>query len=295
MAEGGQRYELGRLILDYLRTFMWPVVIVAFALFYCEDAVELIKEREVKVLGVEIGPAVAQLQETAEQELADLQALVAELKANFRRELAAAGATQPSPEAASEAEVSEQTREAARAVETKLSSLRANLDREAQALREVATQQALPQQTMLPPSPAESVLPTAAPTRADEAAAFRAGGLRGDPGTPARRRHRSVRERAGGLARLPQCRRDRRLPRTGQGGRGAARCRKVGGDRSHHPDQVLLGHTGAPAGRLPRPHHELNRGTRLSASRRCIGGGARGGARQVDRAAASTPQASLWK
>jgi hypothetical protein len=28
-AEGGQRYELGRLILDYLRTFMWPVVIVA--------------------------------------------------------------------------------------------------------------------------------------------------------------------------------------------------------------------------------------------------------------------------
>ena len=177
MAEGGQRYELGRLILDYLRTFRWPVVIVAFALFYFEDAVELIKGREVKVLGVEIGPAVAQLQETTEQELADLQALVAELKANFRRELAAAGATQPSREAAPEAEVSEQTREAARAVETKLSSLRANLDREAQALREVATQQALPQQTMLPPSPAESVLPTAAPTRADEAAAFERAGF----------------------------------------------------------------------------------------------------------------------
>jgi hypothetical protein len=28
-AEGGQRYELGPLILDYLRTFMWPVIVIA--------------------------------------------------------------------------------------------------------------------------------------------------------------------------------------------------------------------------------------------------------------------------
>ncbi|MGH6900883.1 MAG: hypothetical protein ACREJ5_30745 [Geminicoccaceae bacterium] len=95
-AEGGQRYELERLILDYLKTFLWPVVIVAFAIFYFEDVVELIKGREVKVVGVEVGPAVAQLQEATAQELADLQALVEELRANYRRELEAATAGQPS-------------------------------------------------------------------------------------------------------------------------------------------------------------------------------------------------------
>jgi hypothetical protein len=177
MAEGGQRYELGRLILDYLRTFMWPVVIVAFALFYFEDMVELIKGREVKVLGVEIGPAVAQLQETTEQELDDLQALVAELEANFRRELEAAGARDPSAEASSEPLVSEETREAAQAVETKLSSLRANLDREAQALREVAVQQALPDQTALPPGPVQITPMQPARARADEAAALEQAGF----------------------------------------------------------------------------------------------------------------------
>ena len=35
-AEGGQRYELGRLILDYLRTFMWPVIVVGLAI--CQTA-----------------------------------------------------------------------------------------------------------------------------------------------------------------------------------------------------------------------------------------------------------------
>ena len=177
MAEGGQRYELGRLVLDYVRTFMWPVVIVALAIFYFEDVMELIKGREVKVLGVEIGPAVAQLQETTEQELADLQALVAELEANFRRELEAAGARQPSSDASPEAVVSEETRESARAVETKLSSLRANLDREAQALREVTAQQALPQQTAPPPASPASTTPTVAATRAEEAATFEQAGF----------------------------------------------------------------------------------------------------------------------
>ena len=175
-AEGGQRYELGRLILDYLRTFMWPVVIIAFATFYFEDLVELIKGREVKVLGVEIGPAVAQLQETTEQELADLQALVAELEANFRRELEAAGRDEAA--APAETAVSEQTQEAARAVETKLSSLRANLDREAQALREAAIQQALPSPAAAPQSPVQMAPAPGVPTaRAEQAATLERAGF----------------------------------------------------------------------------------------------------------------------
>jgi hypothetical protein len=170
-AEGGQRYELGRLILDYLRIFMWPVIVVALATFYFEDLMEVVKGREVNIFGLEIGPAVAQLQETTEQELADLQALVAELKANYRRELEAAGRAETG--APAEAAVSEQTQQAAQAVETKLSSLRANLDREARALREAAIQQALPQPTAVPPSPAQMPQVPGLPTaRAEQAATF---------------------------------------------------------------------------------------------------------------------------
>jgi hypothetical protein len=175
-AEGGQRYELGRLILDYIRTFMWPLIVIALATFYFEDLMEVVKGREVNIFGLEIGPAVARLQETTEQELADLQALVAELKANYRRELEAAGRTGAG--APTEGTVSEQTREAAQAVETKLSSLRANLDREAQALREAAIQQALPQQAQLPQSPVQmQPAPALPPGRAEEAARFERAGF----------------------------------------------------------------------------------------------------------------------
>jgi hypothetical protein len=235
-----------------------PVVIVAFALFYFEDVGELIKGREVKVLGVEIGPAVAQLQETTEQELDDLQALVAELEANFWRELEAAGAREPSAEASSEPLVSEETREAAQAVETKFSSLRANLDREAQALREVTVQQALPDQTALSPGPVQ-ITPMQPAARADEAAAFEQAGFEA---ILDRRLDDAIAafERARGMARLSQRGRDRRLPRPDQGERGAARCRRLGG-RSRHPDQIFLGHARAPARRVSRRHRrlELNR------------------------------------
>jgi hypothetical protein len=175
-ADGGQRYELGRLILDYVRTFMWPLIVIALATFYFEDLMEVVKGREVNIFGLEIGPAVARLQETTEQELADLQALVAELKANYRRELEAAGRSGAG--APTEAIVSEQTREAAQAVETKLSSLRANLGREAQALREAAIQQALPQQAQLPQSPVQMQPAPALPTgRAEEATRFERAGF----------------------------------------------------------------------------------------------------------------------
>jgi hypothetical protein len=177
-ADGGQRYELGRLVLEYLRTFMWPLVVVAFGIFYWDDLQELVKGREVNIFGVEIGPAVAQLQERTEQELVDLQALVADLKASYRRELEAALAGQRPSSTSAEAPVSAQTREAAQAVEAKLSSLRANLDREAQALREVTVQQALPQQPTPPGDALQPPPPGNVPdARAEQAAAFERAGF----------------------------------------------------------------------------------------------------------------------
>jgi hypothetical protein len=177
-ADGGQRYELGRLVLKYLRTFMWPLVVVAFGIFYWDDLQELVRGREVNIFGVEIGPAVAQLQERTEQELVDLQALVADLKASYRRELEAALAGQRPSSTSTEAPVSEQTREAAQAVEAKLSSLRANLGREAQALREVTVQQALPQQPAPPGDALQPAPPANAPSApGEEAAAFERAGF----------------------------------------------------------------------------------------------------------------------
>jgi hypothetical protein len=121
---------------------------------------------------------VAQLQERTEQELVDLQALVADLKASYRRELEAALAGQRPPSTSTEAPVSEQTREAAQAVEAKLSSLRANLGREAQALREVTVQQALPQQPAPPGDALQPAPPANAPSApGEEAAAFERAGF----------------------------------------------------------------------------------------------------------------------
>jgi hypothetical protein len=121
---------------------------------------------------------VAQLQERTEQELVDLQALVADLKASYRRELEAALAGQRPSSTSTEAPVSEQTREAAQAVEAKLSSLRANLGREAQALREVTVQQALPQQPAPPGDALQPAPPANAPSApGEEAAAFERAGF----------------------------------------------------------------------------------------------------------------------
>jgi hypothetical protein len=193
-AEGGQRYELGPLILDYLRTFMWPVIVIALATFQFEDLMEVVKGREVNIFGLEIGPAVARLQETTEQELADLQALVAELKANYRRELEAAGRSGAG--APTEATVSEQTREGAQAVETKLSSLRANPRSGSTGAARSGDPAGFAATGSAPAEPR----PDAARARSAHGArrgsrAIRARGLRGHPRAPLRRCPTRVRKR----------------------------------------------------------------------------------------------------
>lgn len=181
MAEEGERsYLLGRLILDYIRTFMWPAVLLLAAVIYQDDLMGILKGREFKAFGVEIGPAVEQIQQveaTAQQELADIAALVETLRASYERELAAVqDGTQP--RGAEPAEPSAQPEAAARVAEDidlKISSLRENLDREVQQIQQTASRAPLPQQerqqrTAAPAGPASA-------TRGERAAAFERAGF----------------------------------------------------------------------------------------------------------------------
>ena len=91
-ADEERRYVLGRLILDYIRTFMWPAVVLLAVVIYQDDLMGILKGRQFKAFGVEVGPAVEQIQQveaTTQQELADIAALVETLQASYERELAA--------------------------------------------------------------------------------------------------------------------------------------------------------------------------------------------------------------
>lgn len=152
-AETERSYVLGRLILDYIRTFMWPAVVLLAAVIYQDDLMGILKGREFKAFGVEIGQTVQQLQHveaTTQEELDDIAALVETLQASYQRDLAAAieqiraengtgGGDEP------DALPSSGTADAlAEDIDIKISSLRQNLDREVQQIQQTATRAPLP-------------------------------------------------------------------------------------------------------------------------------------------------------
>jgi type I site-specific restriction endonuclease len=159
--ERSNNYELGRLILEYLRVFMWPMVLLIIVLIYWEDFFALVRDREVNVFGLEIGPTVERIQRVeaaTQQELQDIAVLVRTLQENYEQDLEAAIEQLRAGEATA----------ALPDIETKLSSLRDNLDREVLQIQQVAAQQPRQQQTAIPP-PAD--------TRAERAAMLERRGL----------------------------------------------------------------------------------------------------------------------
>lgn len=171
-------YPLGRLILDYLRSFMWPGVLLLIALFYWEDIFGVIKDRQVNILGVEIGPTVERIQQveaTTQQELQDVAALVETLKANYETELqsAIAALSNGGATAAETVAVPDTVTAVADDIDAKLSSLRENLDREVQQIQAQATR--APQAAQRPP--AQAATEAAADSRAARVAAFERAGF----------------------------------------------------------------------------------------------------------------------
>jgi hypothetical protein len=143
MAEQPPDHPLARLILDYVRTLLWPALIVWAFLSFQDDLLEILKTREVEVAGAfKIGQRVEDLARNTRAELADLERMVSELQA--------APADPERVQAVSEA------------LAASLEALERNVTREAAELRGAAA------------APDPEARPEAAPAAADPRAQARA-------------------------------------------------------------------------------------------------------------------------
>jgi ATP-dependent Clp protease ATP-binding subunit ClpA len=76
--ERGDSYALGRLILDYVRTFMWPALVLVLLFGYGDRIWNLLDSREFELAGVlKLGQQVSQIKENTNEELDDIRALLA--------------------------------------------------------------------------------------------------------------------------------------------------------------------------------------------------------------------------
>ena len=146
MAEtSGGDYAMGRLVLDYIKAFLWPVVAVVIVLIYQDDVRKILSEREVDIFGLRIGEKVEQIESQAMAEIEDIRLLLEAQKQ-------AAGSTAPDPQLSAD-------------IDTKLSSLERNLSREISQVQDV-------QQTVQAAAPAQRTAAVdAASSRASQAAA----------------------------------------------------------------------------------------------------------------------------
>jgi len=82
MPEGSNgNHSLARLVLDYIRTLLWPVLIVWAFFAFQDDLLEILRTREVEVAGAfKIGQRVEDLARNTRAELAELERMVSELE-----------------------------------------------------------------------------------------------------------------------------------------------------------------------------------------------------------------------
>lgn len=109
-------YALGRLILDYIKAFMWPAVALVVVIVYQDDVRRILTERQVDIFGLRIGDRVEQIETQALAEIEDIRVLLE------TRERAGGDAEQ-------DARLNED-------IDAKLSSLERNLSREISQVRE---------------------------------------------------------------------------------------------------------------------------------------------------------------
>ena len=77
-AERSGSYALGRLILDYLRTFRWPALILVLLFGYSDKIWNLMASGEFELAGVlKLGRQVSQIKENTNEGLGDTRALLA--------------------------------------------------------------------------------------------------------------------------------------------------------------------------------------------------------------------------
>ena len=113
--EASTNYSLGRLVLDYIRVFLWPVVVLVIVVVFQDDVRKIVSEREVEILGVRIGDKVEEIESRALAEISEIRSLVAE---------------QQSRDAAGSSAISQD-------INTKLERLELNLSRDIEQVRSV--------------------------------------------------------------------------------------------------------------------------------------------------------------
>lgn len=118
------RKDTSWLVLEYIKTLMWPAVVLFIVVVYAADFREILRTREVDIGGVlRIGSAVENLNQELQAELADLRELakqvepsasgaearqqletkITAIEENFTREAARIQSTAPAAQAASPA------------------------------------------------------------------------------------------------------------------------------------------------------------------------------------------------
>lgn len=107
-------YVLGRLILDYIKAFMWPLVAIVVVVIYQDDVRQILSVRQVDIFGLRIGDRVEQIESQAMAEIEDLRQLL-----DAQRTAAEAGSDSAAPDT-----------QLSHDIETKLSSLERNISRE---------------------------------------------------------------------------------------------------------------------------------------------------------------------
>ena len=138
-------YVLGRLVLDYIKVFMWPLVAIVVVAIYQDDVRRILTERQVDIFGLRIGEKVEQIESQTQAEIADIRLLLE--------------AQQASSNNGSSPEIAED-------IETKLATLERNITREVAAIQSVEeTRRAAP------PTAQRALAPAAEDSRATLAAA----------------------------------------------------------------------------------------------------------------------------
>jgi len=144
--DSGKGYALGRLVLDYIKAFMWPAVALVVVLIYQDDVRQILSERQVDIFGLRIGERVEQIESQTMAEIEDIRLLL-------ETQRQATGDAEPNPQLSED-------------IQTKLSSLERNLSRE---ISQVQTAQQAPA-----PAPAgapQDLAPAAGESREARAAA----------------------------------------------------------------------------------------------------------------------------
>ncbi|GAB2198491.1 hypothetical protein [Sessilibacter sp. MAH4] len=65
--------EVARLILDFLKTSIWPIVTLVFFLVYGDRVLSILSSREIDVFGVQIGQQINNFSHVHEQQISDLK------------------------------------------------------------------------------------------------------------------------------------------------------------------------------------------------------------------------------